>query len=106
MATSYQPKKFSPHELAEIHALPDDALATAQEAAEFLRLKYNTLAWYRCNGGGPKFVRVGPKLIRYRMGDLREYLQTQEMGDGMRRSVTAMLEARGVTTLPKIGGDK
>ena len=40
------------------------------------------------------------------MGDLREYMQSKEMGDGMRRSVTAMLAARGITTVPKIGGDK
>ncbi|WP_386339416.1 helix-turn-helix domain-containing protein [Xanthomonas citri pv. citri] len=70
---AYEPKKFSPAELAELHALPDDSLLTAQEAAAFLRLKYGTLAWYRCQGGGPAFTRVGPKLIRYRMGDLRDY---------------------------------
>ncbi|HHA2578560.1 TPA: hypothetical protein ACOECD_002766 [Stenotrophomonas maltophilia] len=64
MTTPYEPKKLSPEEMAELHALPDDALATAQEAAAFLRLKYNTLSWYRCNGGGPKYTRVGPKLTR------------------------------------------
>lgn len=41
---AYEPKKFSPAELAELHALPDDSLLTAQEAAAFLRLKYGTLA--------------------------------------------------------------
>ena len=30
---AYEPKKFSPAELAELHALPDDALVTAQEAS-------------------------------------------------------------------------
>lgn len=59
-------------ELAELCALPDDALVTAQEASAFLRLTYGTLAWYRCQGGGPKFTRVRPKLIRYSLGDLRE----------------------------------
>lgn len=57
---AYEPKKLTPAELAELHALPDEALLTAQEASAFLRLKYNTLSWYRCNGGGPAFVRVGP----------------------------------------------
>jgi len=61
-----QTEKLSPEEMAELHALPDDALATAQEAAAFLRLRYNTLSWYRCNGGGPKYTCVGPKLIRLR----------------------------------------
>ena len=91
---AYEPKKLTPAELAELHALPDDALSTPREAAAFLRLKYNTLSWYRCNGGGPAFVRVGPKLIRYRMGDLREYMKGQPMGEGVQRAAQAMLAAR------------
>lgn len=59
--------------LANLLSLPDDALVDAHEAAQVLRLKYNTLSWYRCHGGGPKYRRVGPKAIRYRMGDLRAY---------------------------------
>lgn len=94
MGIPYEPRKLTPKELAELHALPDDALATAQEAAAFLRLKYNTLAWYRCHGGGPAFVRIGPKLIRYRMDVLRAYAKGQPMGDGMRKAGAAMLAAR------------
>lgn len=93
MAT-YQAPSLTPDELSELHALPDDALATSQEAAAFLRLKYATLSWYRCQGGGPKFVRIGQKLIRYRMGDLREYAKGQPMGEGMRKVGVAMLAAR------------
>lgn len=91
---AYEPPQLSPQQVAELHALPDDALATAQEAAAFLRLKYGTLAWYRCQGGGPKFTRVGPKLIRYRMADLREYAKGQPMGEGVRKAGAAMLAAR------------
>ena len=96
MATYYQysPGNLTAEELAKLHQLPDDALLTAQEAAEVLRLKYTTLAWYRCNGGGPAFVRVGPKVIRYRMGDLREYAKGQPMGEGVRKVAAAMLAAR------------
>lgn len=91
---AYESPQLSPEQVAELHALPDDALATAQEAAAFLRLKYGTLAWYRCQGGGPKFTRVGPKLIRYRMADLREYAKGQPMGEGVRKAGAAMLSAR------------
>ena len=91
---AYESPQLSPEQVAELHALPDDALATAQEAAAFLRLKYGTLAWYRCQGGGPKFTRVGPKLIRYRMADLREYAKGQPMGEGVRKAGAAMLAAR------------
>lgn len=94
MTNPYDSRKLDAQELAEIHNLPDDALATAQEAAAFLRLKYNTLSWYRCNGGGPKYVRIGPKLIRYRLGDLRDYAKGQPMGEGMRKVGAAMLAAR------------
>lgn len=94
MATYYKPKKLTPAELTELHALPDDALVTAREAAAFLRLKYHTLAWYRCQGGGPKYTRIGPKLIRYRMGDLRDYARGQPMSEGMRKVGAAMLAAR------------
>ena len=44
--------------LAELHSLSDEALLNVQEAAAFLRLKYGTLAWYRCQSDGPAFVRI------------------------------------------------
>lgn len=92
-------KKFTAQDLTELHALPDDALLSPHEAAALLRLSYSTLAWYRCHGGGPKFIHSGPKLVRYRMGDLREYAtgKRQSRSEGMKRSVTAMLAARGIT---------
>lgn len=92
--TTREPKKLTPDELAELHALPDDAMTKPEEAAAYLRLKRATLAWYRCHGGGPRYVRVGPKLIRYRMGDLREYAKGQPMSEGVRKVAAAMLAAR------------
>ncbi len=92
--TTPEPKKLTPEELAELHALPDEAMTKPEEAAAYLRLKRATLAWYRCHGGGPKYVRVGPKLIRYRMGDLREYAKGQPMSEGVRKVAAAMLAAR------------
>jgi len=92
--TTPEPKKLTPGELAELHALPDEAMVKPEEAAALLRLKRATLAWYRCHGGGPKYVRVGPKLIRYRMGDLRDYAKGQPMSEGVRKVATAMLAAR------------
>jgi hypothetical protein len=61
--------------LSRLISLPDEALLTTHEAAELLRLKYNTLVWYRSNGDGPKFKRLGPKCIRYQMADLRAYTE-------------------------------
>jgi hypothetical protein len=92
----YAPGRLAPEELAAIHALPDDALVTPRETCEVLRVKLTTLNFYRCNrpDNGPRFVRVGAR-IRYRMGDLREYMSRREMPPGLRRSADAML-AKGL----------
>jgi len=76
---AYEPKKITTAELAELHALADASLVTAREVPAFLRLTYGRLAWYGGQGGGPKFTCVGPRLIRYRLGDLREYPMSQPM---------------------------
>lgn len=44
-----------------------------REAADYLGLKAATLNKWRCNGGGPPFMKVG-RLIRYRRADLDAYL--------------------------------
>lgn len=53
----------------------DDRLVTREEAAKVLGLRPNTLGVWACRKrGGPPFVRVGLRAVRYRMRDLREYL--------------------------------
>lgn len=67
MTTYYQytPGGITVEQLVERHTLPDEALVKLQEASEVLRLKYTTLAWYRCQGVGPEYVRLGgPSLSR------------------------------------------
>lgn len=92
------PKTLTAQELSALHSLPDESLLTPREAAAFLRLKYGTLSFYRCEGGGPKFTRMGPKLIRYRLGDLRAYAaKSHPMGDGVRRAAIAAIAARTET---------
>lgn len=59
--------------LAELHALPDDALLTPREAAAFLNLSPGTLNWYRCHRIGPEFVKVSRAAVRYSAGALRAY---------------------------------
>ena len=85
---------ISPNFLNTIHNLPNDALITAKEAALFLSIKASTLAWYRSQGLGPQFIRLGAKLIRYKVSDLREYTKSQPMSEGMRRVANAMLVGR------------
>ena len=51
-------------------------LMTTREAAEYLRLKQQTLHNWRCLGSGPDFVKLG-RCVRYRRSDLDQYLDRQ-----------------------------
>ncbi|HDS1136291.1 TPA: DNA-binding protein [Stenotrophomonas maltophilia] len=77
MAKPYEPKRLTPSELAELHALPDDAVITSIEAAAFLRLTPRTLAWTRTQRpeSHPPHLVVGSRTVRYRMGDLRTHMK-------------------------------
>ncbi len=44
------------------------------EAAAYLRMAESTLAKLRCYGGGPRFAKVGPRLVIYDRADLDAYL--------------------------------
>ena len=50
------------------HALIDE-----KEAAAFLKLTDRTMQGYRHRGGGPRYVRLSSRCIRYRRVDLREW---------------------------------
>ena len=43
------------------------------QAAEFLHFSTRALQNWRCRGGGPKFVRVSSRSVRYRLTDLIEW---------------------------------
>ncbi len=46
----------------------------APEAASYLRMAGSTLAKLRCYGGGPRFAKVGPRLVVYDRADLDAWL--------------------------------
>ncbi len=50
------------------HALIDEKVA-----AEFLKLKVRTMQGFRHRGGGPLYVRLSSRCIRYRRVDLRQW---------------------------------
>jgi hypothetical protein len=94
----------SARDINELHALDDDAWVTNPEAAAFLCYRPFTLAWYRSQAPerGPKFLRIGGKSIRYRMGDLRAFAaKGQAKSAGVCKAATASLVARGLA--PKVG---
>lgn len=54
--------------------LDDDYLLTPREVGAAGGPPRRTLDRYRAEGGGPPYVRLGRKIIRYRVGDYRAWL--------------------------------
>lgn len=55
-------------------AAPADLVLTDEEAARELRVSRRTLQRYRRHGGGPPYQRVGPRLVRYSLAEIRAWL--------------------------------
>lgn len=54
----------------------DDALLDTAAAAIFIgNVSHQYLELGRLKGYGPPYIKVTSRLVRYRMGDLREYLK-------------------------------
>lgn len=51
-----------------------DAPIDEAEAANFLKLSTRTLQAYRYAGGGPVFIRISARCIRYRRADLKKWI--------------------------------
>lgn len=52
-------------------------LLNEQQAAEYLGLKPRTLQAWRTRGGGPIYLRISHRCVRYTMADLRAWLDTR-----------------------------
>jgi predicted DNA-binding transcriptional regulator AlpA len=61
-----------PHSLIALPA-NDEALIPAAQLPSFLGIARQTLARWRCEGVGPRFVRVG-RVVAYRSADVRSWL--------------------------------
>jgi predicted DNA-binding transcriptional regulator AlpA len=48
---------------------------TEKELAEHLKIKVKTLQLWRMKGQGPPHIRLGSKLVRYRLHEVREFLE-------------------------------
>ena len=56
------------------NATADNTKLRASEAADYLRMATSTLAKLRCQGGGPRFAKAGPRLVIYDRADLDAWL--------------------------------
>ena len=56
------------------------------DAAHFLKMSARTLQGYRLRGGGPNFIRISHRAVRYRRKDLLQWVEdrvrtsTSDMG--------------------------
>ena len=63
---------------SDLKALPDqgDILIAAAQVPEYIGLKAQTLARWRCEGVGPVWVALGRR-IYYRSSDLRAWIESR-----------------------------
>jgi predicted DNA-binding transcriptional regulator AlpA len=54
----------------------DDSLnfLTEKELAQHLKIKVKTLQHWRAKGQGPPHIRLGSKIVRYRLNDVCAFL--------------------------------
>lgn len=64
------------HQPIQIARRPDylEQLLSEKQAAKLLGISDRTLRNWRVRGGGPKFVRVSARCIRYKRGDLQDWI--------------------------------
>ncbi len=53
------------------------SLIDEEAAATFLDLSVRSMQGYRYKGGGPRFVRLSSRCVRYRRIDGREYVEAR-----------------------------
>jgi hypothetical protein len=73
-----------PEALATVGSLderPDADLLTLVEVAAILRVPVNTLRWWRQQGAGPAFFKLGRRLVTT-VGELRTWVTRQQHGGG------------------------
>lgn len=54
-----------------------ERLLTAEEVADLLQVKVETLYQWRWKGEGPRAVKAGPKFVRYRASDVNAWIEAQ-----------------------------
>lgn len=59
----------------------DKNLLPEREAADFLGVTSRCLQAWRYRGGGPRFVKISSRCIRYRQRDLREWTEARLRSD-------------------------
>ena len=68
-------------QLLQCKLINQETLLTEKGAADFLDLTPRCLQAWRCRGGGPRFVKISSRCIRYRRSDLQKWVQERLFSD-------------------------
>lgn len=58
--------------------LPSDRYIDEKQVAEYLGISAKTLQGYRVKGGGPEFMKLGHKTVRYKISDIQEWAKNHK----------------------------
>lgn len=58
-----------------------ERLVREHEAADFLGYSVATLRNWRVRGGGPRFVKISSRSVRYRIADLIDWIEARTVGN-------------------------
>ena len=61
-------------------AAPADELLDQHEVAAILRVAIPTLQDWRWKGEGPRFVKLGKRVVRYRRADIEAFVEAGSHG--------------------------
>jgi len=65
----------------------DDQLLDTPQLCELLKCSHQWLEIGRHEGWGPPFVKLAPRMVRYRRGDVREWLHKRSAMFQQRKAV-------------------
>jgi predicted DNA-binding transcriptional regulator AlpA len=55
----------------------DDELMTEEQVAKLLTVSVSTVKRLRVSGEGPRYIRISPRVVRYRRQDVLDWMQRQ-----------------------------
>ena len=79
-------------------ALAHDAYYLPGEVAAVLRVSIHTLEYWRRVGGGPPYLRLPNRKVRYRGADVLAWLATQQQRTTSARPPLRLVQAHNIHT--------
>ena len=62
------------NQIGDGQSISNPGLLDQQGASAYLRISPRTLENWRYRGGGPKYIRLSPRAVRYRLSDLEAWV--------------------------------